>query len=362
MFVGAAGPDAPIAVGAYIFAGGFTIGVSKYFRVLAHLEESQYGVKTSQHNFPGLRAYTHPTHWPLEDLRARHDIKLVYCNPPCALFSQAGATMRGGGDAWKTDPRQKCWRNCFVAFEAMQPDCFVIESVQRAYTAGRAFVDDFAGMAVDMGYHATHLFVDARNYGMAQRRKRYFLVLHKMPLDFTLPDAPLPTVNELLDGMTGGPGHVLPWKNPTHEALIPYLRSGESFRDQWEAMYPDHHLGERNAQGGVLGRPRIFIHRVNGDGLIGTITGDYFVHPTGDHLLGMNELKVLNGFPEEYWLEGNPKSHASLISRGVCPNVAEWLAMTFRKGIDNPQPWPRESQAITFLDLSERRPDDHRIS
>jgi len=349
--------DAPIAVGAYIFAGGFTIGVSRHFRVLMHLEESWYGVKSSQTNFPGLEAFVHPPHWPIQQLTDRHDVSLVYCNPPCALFSQAGATMRGGGDAWKTDPRQRCWKNCFVAFEAIRPKVFCIESVVRAYTAGRPFVDSFADMAQDLGYSVTHLLVDARNFGMAQRRKRYFLVAHSVDIDFTLPEYGLPTVNDIL-ATVRDPGPCTPWKDPTHEALVPFLRRGESFRAMWEKMYSVDGR-ERNAQGGVVGRPRIFIHRVNGDGLIGTITGDYFVHPTADRFLGINELKVLNGFPEDYFLEGTPGGWASLISRGVCPNVAEWLASCMRRGIDAGK---SAHTGVREIDLRALRPGDNRVS
>lgn len=357
MEIGHAGPDAPNAAGCYIFGGGSSIGASHHFNLTVHLEESFYGAKTSQTNFPDLEVFRQPSHWPIEQLK-RRDIRYLYCNPPCALFSQAGACMRGGGDAWKTDPRQRCWRNCFVAFEALRPDVFSLESVCQAFERGRQFVDDFAHMALDMGYSATFLLVDARNYGMAQRRKRFFLVLHRVALDFDLPDYPLPTVNEVLGDMRGGPGWVTPWTNPTHEALIPFLQHGESFREMWEQFNSTEDC-PRNAQGGLIGRPRIFIHRVNGEGLIGTITGDYFVHPTDDRFLGMNELKVLNGFPEDYYLEGAPKSHASLIARGVCPNVSEWLSRAVRRGIDRGIPTSGE---VRTIDLREPRSHDTRVS
>jgi hypothetical protein len=42
------------ALGTYIFAGGFTIGVSKHFNVLAHFEmKPGLYKKTFQANFPG---------------------------------------------------------------------------------------------------------------------------------------------------------------------------------------------------------------------------------------------------------------------------------------------------------------------
>lgn len=329
------------AVGVYVYAGGFTLGIREHFKVLAHLEEGMYGVKSSVHANPGLAVFDNERYWPLDKYEG---VDFVYCNPPCAPFSQAGATMRGGGDAWKTDKRLKCWRNCFVAFEAIQPKVFAIESVVRAYTAARSFVGELEEMAHQMGYAVTHLLVDAQNHGMAQKRKRYFFIAHKVKLDFPAPDEDTLCVYDLLRNVED-PGYIPIWKNPVHEALIPFLPHKFSFRKIWEEYYSIEGRGT-NAQGGVTGRPRIFIHRVHGDGLIGTITGDYFIHPSLDRFMGINELKVLNGFPEKYWLEGNPSSHFSLLSRGVCPPVAEWLARHVARCIDKDEAWEDKQQTI----------------
>lgn len=321
------------AVGAYIFAGGFTLGVRKHFDVQAHFEESMYGVQSSVKANPGLEVFDKEQFWPLDRF---HGVDFLYCNPPCAPFSQAGATMRGGNDAWKTDPRLKCWRNCFVALEAIQPKVFAIESVVRALTAARSFVGELAVLAHQMGYAVTHVLMDAQNHGMAQRRKRYFFVAHKVALDFQPPVGEPCTVYDLLETVTD-PGYTPKWKDPVQEALMPFCPSHFSFRKIWEEYYTTEGRG-RNAQGGIVGRPRLFIHRVDGHGTIGTITGDYFVHPSLDRFMGINELKVLNGFPEDYWFEGNPAGHFSLLSRGVCPPVAEWLAENVARAIDNDEP------------------------
>lgn len=332
------------AVGVYVYAGGFTLGVRQHFDVRAHLEESMYGVRSSVMANPNIEVYDKEQFWPLDQFR---DVDFLYANPPCAPFSQAGATMRGGGDAWKKDPRLRCWRNCFVAFEALQPKVFALESVVRAYTAARSFVDELAGMAHEMGYAVTHVMVDAKNHGMAQKRKRYFFIAHKVALKLEAPDQPAVTVYDELSKVKN-PGYVPPWKNNVHEALIPFLPPNFSFRRIWEEYYDTVGRGT-NAQGGVTGRPRIFIHRVNGDGLIGTITGDYFVHPSLDRFMGINELKVLNGFPEDYWLEGNPAGHFSLLSRGVCPPVAEWLARHVARSIDEGEPvWRMKEETMDF--------------
>ena len=83
----------------YIFAGNFTVGVSKHFRVVAHLEGDNYANKTFALNFPRV-----PVHWPKEswpDLSP----DLIYANPPCAPWSIVGRSLIVGNDGWRTDPR-----------------------------------------------------------------------------------------------------------------------------------------------------------------------------------------------------------------------------------------------------------------
>lgn len=70
----------PTAVGCYIFAGGFTLGVKTHFDVLAHLEADAYGVATARRNFPRLPIHVGPDNWPTRDF---HGVDFVYGNPPC---------------------------------------------------------------------------------------------------------------------------------------------------------------------------------------------------------------------------------------------------------------------------------------
>jgi len=78
----------PKAVGAYIFAGLFTVGVCEHFDVLCHLEDGPFGVATARKNWPDMPIHTDPATWPTKELR-REGVTLIYCNPPCAPWSKA---------------------------------------------------------------------------------------------------------------------------------------------------------------------------------------------------------------------------------------------------------------------------------
>jgi DNA (cytosine-5)-methyltransferase 1 len=323
------------AVGVDIFAGGFSVGVSKHFNVLAHLEESNYGVRSFKLNFPHIPVCVGKDRWKpfIDDIRRYSDIPFMYANPPCATFSVAGSTMRSGGSAWRTDPRLHCWTRCFDAALYARPHIYACESVVRAYTAGREFMVGLQERALEAGYSVTHLLVDATWLGVPQRRKRYFFVMHDRKISWQAPNwSPPKTVGETLADVTH-PGPVSPISDPLHLELVKKLEPGKALRPLWEQRMRDtvgpEAVWPRN-QYGVAGRPRLFVHRVHGDRPMGTLTGDYFIHPTEDRFLGMNELKVLNGFPEDYAFEGRPGCWASLIARGVCPPVASWLAQNVK--------------------------------
>jgi len=86
------------AVGAYIFAGGFTLGVKRAgFDVQCHLEESDYGVATARKNFPGLPIHYPPDRWPLDEI-SQSPVDWVYGNPPCL----AGYTNVLTESGWRT--------------------------------------------------------------------------------------------------------------------------------------------------------------------------------------------------------------------------------------------------------------------
>ena len=148
------------ALGTYIFAGGFTLGVSKHFDVEAHFE-SKPGLykKTFKANFPDIPVYEGEDDWPRK--KFKNKIDFVYCNPPCAPWSNLGGAQKGAG-AWRDDPRIKCWRDSFNLLKELNPKAIAIESVPRVYSknGGRPMIMELTKEANELGYQVTHLLID----------------------------------------------------------------------------------------------------------------------------------------------------------------------------------------------------------
>ena len=333
----------PTALGAYIFAGGQTAGVSKHFDVLAHLEDGNYGVSTFRRNFPSIPVHTRVSDWPTEDYRGKID--WVFCNPPCAVFSAAGKS-HGSADGWRTDDRLECYRNCFSLLRSIQPRFLTIESVTNAYKNGKEFLGELEREAAEEGYSVTHVFVNARDCGVPQERRRHFFVAHQGRFDATRPDSKHRTVKDVLQRVRK-PG----WCRPVREDLFRYLDEigpNQGFREFWERDNPPEKqvVDER---GFVKGRPRMMEARLPWDGPMGAFIGDFYIHPIDPRNLGVNEARALCCYPAKWKLGCPPPSAFSEFARAVLPPVAEWMARQVLASLDNPPLNLPETDYLDFI-------------
>jgi DNA (cytosine-5)-methyltransferase 1 len=336
--------DRPVAVGVHVFAGGHTVGVEQHFEVLAHLENQQaYGARTFKVNRPWVPVYVGVQRWPLDALREL-GVDYVYCNPPCAIVSVAGRSLTNGRDSWRTDPRTNCIHECLTVLKRVQPRAFSIESVCQLFTRAQDLVEEMTVQAMDLDYHVTHLFVNAKWHGVPQDRRRYFFVatrdrpLAPQPLNY----APPSTVREVLAESDAVGFHYRP---PT-EHLYAGLAPGQGVRDAWERVNPPEVrvIGPQ----GVVGRPRMMEYRLRLDQPMGAFIGDFFVHPTEPRRIGIEEAKRLCRFPDDWQFACNRGGEFSELARGVMPPVAEWLARSLVSTMRSP---PLEACNVRIIDL-----------
>lgn len=333
------------AIGAYIFAGGFTAGVSRHFKVKAHFEDGPFGVATSKKNFPGLEVFEDPRSWPGPDRVGRADF--IYCNPPCAPWSAASA---GRKVHWLNDPRVQCVRNAFALVGRYRPKAWCFESVRGAYTQGREMIDDMIQEARGLGYKPTCLLTEALWMGVPQRRARFFLVLTQNEVDWTPAGGDVtPCGPTLTRGVPAEPRAAL----GRHGDLIRELKPGGSLKELWESknrrlvakieqqkldrkaelqeardlkLKNLAHL-ENQKKLIVPGRPGFQTRRIDPDRPAFTLTGGANkIHPYEDRYLSVKEHAALCGFPDDYEFVGNVGNQYAQVAKGLMPPVAEWLA------------------------------------
>jgi site-specific DNA-cytosine methylase len=338
----------PSALGVYIFAGGFTLGIRKHFKVTTHFEDGPFGVATSKHNGIIDEAFTDPASWPKEQWRG---VPLIYGNPPCAPWSAAGhlpnqknrLAAHGAAQKYELDPRVECVRKQFSLLEELEPTIWVWESVARAYSTGRPFVDQLTARAIAKGYAVTHVLVNGLYCGAPQQRRRFFFVAHKVELPFSHPGKAPQTVGDVL---TPELYKEHPWVGEEHPfskakmtgtvaQFVNGMEPGEGGHERFYRWKKDRNEEVTlNDKGRVTGRPNFLMHRLAYDKVCGTIvSGTCLIHPEYDRFLTVAETQLLSGYPLEYVFEG--RDAYAQISKAVLPPVADWLGGVFRSGIDN---------------------------
>lgn len=330
----------PTAIGMYIFAGGFTLGVKKHFDVQAVLEETPYGVSSARHNQPEIPVHVGFDAWPVYDLPREEELGFLYGNPPCAAWSPIGKTINNGPDHWMTDDRVDCTRVLFSALEWFRPMAWAWESVPQAYTKGRPLVHDLARRAVDQGYAVSFVLHNAQYIMGRQHRKRFFMVCHRVEIDWQCPFIePIPLSESLKEFRAH-------WVDKYDKDRSPYVKID---KECWEKAGEGHALRRGYEKWGKGNKPGFSSKRSSRDKPSPAIIGWRIYHPTQFRLFSMGEMLFLSGFPPSYQMQGTRFGRASEIARGVLPPIGEWLAANVSRGLKRGVPARPRAQEVNFF-------------
>lgn len=326
------------ALGAHIYAGGFSLGVKAAgFQLLGHLEEWNFGVETSRKNLD-IPVWTPQTAWdePIAELRGKVD--WLYTNPPCASWSNAGVKVSDktkNVGRWRSDDRTHCTERCFGLIPQLNPTVFTWESVAAAKKNGAGFVAERTQEMQTAGFHVYHLLFDGYDTGLPQHRKRFFFVASKVKLDFKKGTTPGKTVREALAVLKSkGPG---PMGNllDMHRVLLKKMKGESGLLWRKFARLNDGQEFKRDEKTGyVKGRPGFLHRKIEWDKPSPTITGSmHLYHPDEVRGMSVKEMQVLCSYPPDYEFVGGVSAQYSQIAKAVLPAPAKWLATQVMAGL-----------------------------
>jgi len=323
------------ALAAYVYAGGFSLGVKPYIPVIAHLEDAKpYGKEVIDLN---REKYWHDLpiypfgNWP--DLEA----DLFFSNPPCAPFSNANTgSFRGG---WRGDERLVCWDNVINYIVKNRPKIAAVETTAQCYSKAPDFLAEKAYQLNRIGYHVTIFLNNACFFGSAQNRPRVLLIAspYKLHMLHYL-SFPSTTVGELFTDY--GPD-LKEVKNldyffkdiPKLRTLIAEALPGERLAKTFNRLNPNP---EYNSKGQVKGRPTFGMLKLNPKGLSCVLVGYLLVHPFLKRLLSLKEYQLLGDFPLDYIFPSHIRT-TSYVARGVSTKVGNWLGKMATLTLETPR-------------------------
>lgn len=347
------------ALAAHVYAGGFTIGVREHFKVLAHLEEWKFGTETVKRNMKMEIRIGQPA-WKAKDFRGKVD--LVYSNPPCAGWSQAGSLVvnkaETGKQKYETSPLTTCTLRCFDLIDEVQPKMFIWECVTQAWARGREFVEARAEFCRERGYDSTVILFDAFMTGLPQTRKRMFFVAHKVGFDPRAPNTPGKTVGEILKTIRSDITPVANIGKPDldmlkHAPKNQHVVLAKLF-DKMVAEGKIEKISRKTSTGTTYtsGRPGFLKCRADPNKPSPVIAGGpTIIHPYKDRFFSVLESQLLCGYPADYEFIGSTSTQYAEIGKAVTPPAGKWIAGECARALkaDKPREKRKTLRVIDFI-------------
>lgn len=339
-------------------AGGLGLGLERAgFNILLSFDIDPICIDT-------IRANNHLFHHPAEvaDIKDMLDGKLLEkCNlkrgelfllaggPPCQGFS----VQRRGSDI---DPRNDLVLKYGKLIDELYPCYFVMENVSGlGGKRGKTILEELIGSVEALGYTVHVKLVDAQEYEIPQRRKRYIIVgerkdmcsLYEYPVISDTRKTVRDIIGSLPEPPMDGKDHPdIPWhRRDKLSALnlkrINALKEGQGRDDLPPELLADCHkidssiIGYRNVYG-----------RMAWDEVAPTITARFdsftrgkFGHPDQSRSISLREGALLQTFPMDFVFKGNKVDVARQIGNAVPPVLAEKIGVSiiscYEKAVNN---------------------------
>ena len=263
----------------------------------------------------------------------RGELFLLAGGPPCQGFS----VQRRGSDQ---DERNDLVLKYGQLINELYPCYFVMVNVSGlAGKRGKTILQQLIEDVEAIGYTVHIQLLDAQDYGVPQRRKRYINIGERKDLgvhyEYPKATGEHKTVRDAIGNLPAPPAdgkdhpdislHRRDRLSPTNLRRIQAIGEGQGRDDLPEDLLADCHkidssiIGFRNVYG-----------RMAWDDVAPTITARFdsftrgkFGHPEQDRTISLREGALLQTFPEDFMFTGNKVDIARQIGNAVPPRMAE---------------------------------------
>lgn len=341
----------PVANALSLFAGigGFEVGMASCgFKFLKTLEWDAKCCETLQANKDLLGVCEESiapidiTKMPPENFY-NGEVDYIVGGPPCQSFSAAG--RRAGGVKGTKDARGELFNYYCKYVDYFKPKAFVFENVRGILSANKG--EDFRLILKSfesVGYRLFWRILNAADFGVPQLRERVFLVGirkdlkidFKFPLPTYGPDSPdkkkYNTVGEVISSLQDD-NEVVPPYGGKYGHLLPDIPPGENYRFYTEEMGHPHPLFAWRSKFSN------FLYKMDPNDVCKTIIAYQGRYDGPFHWKNRkcttDELKLMQGFPEDFKIPQSYTESVKQIGNSVCPPIAHQIGMALRYQIEH---------------------------
>jgi len=382
------------------FCGGFAVGaVQAGMKLVAKVEdETAFGTSLMEANRVFLGSEWQAQAAPAQDwVPVRADV--VLGTPPCTGFSLMSV---GGKDRGVNASINHCMHDLveYAAKIKPAPVAVLMESVAQAYTTGLPLMRALGQKLSDLTGHAysvTHVLQNNLSTGGVTNRRRYFLVLSRVPFGVEVPEVtrlpvvadalmdleeldpttwgeqayPIPAnwwnehlrradgqvdghwteydnewVRHLREEIVGGEHGVgWRWGDDVNATLRRYYEANGRLTDRWQRPYRgklegsrgktlEEHLVAKDWETGGFSRSKMW--RWDRPGYVITGAGYWGTWHPRNRLYTHREVARIMGFPDSYLIEGAKadKRLYAFWGKGTSVHPARWLCEWVAKSVD----------------------------
>ena len=352
--------NTPLAVDLFAGAGGLSLAaIEAGFNIAFAIENDAYAVKTYKKNLLKRDAARNATvldqsilEYSAEQIRAQvlgdAECHILLGGPPCQGFSTHRIL-----DAGVNDPRNQLLLAYFDFVKALRPRVFLVENVPGLlWDRHRDFLEKFYDEGTKAKYHLYQpITLDARDFGVPQRRKRVFILGVREPervRDFQWPPAATHfPPNKASDGheIWVSCEHVFRAASQGDENDI-HMNHGAELVEAFRKTPPNG--GSRKDSGRVLpchrehdGHKDVY-GRINPAEPAPTMTTacinpskGRFVHPTEHHGITLRQAARIQTFPDNYEFVGGLTAAGRQIGNAVPVELGRYLISYIKKHLIN---------------------------
>jgi DNA (cytosine-5)-methyltransferase 1 len=354
-----ASPEAPAFIDLFSGAGGFKIGFTRAgMRPLMCADHSAFVAETHEVNYPDVPFILGDLGLPEVQRKlvesVTDELFVVVGGPPCQGFSVFGKRRLASRteEEAKSDPRNRLVFSFVDCVAKLRPRWVVMENVAGfASLSGGLFVDLVAKELDAVGYETVEWrILDAVDYGVPQRRKRFVLIAnrtgHIVPWPkrkfFEAPEdwqRPYRTVGEAIADLAHDSSHErytchVPMRHKPLQ-VERYKRIPEGGKLDVAALPPALRQGYRTKE--VRNFSHVFrrLHRARPSITLVPGHNAFPIHPWLDRALTVREAARLQTFPDEVRFMGSRENQCIQVGNAFPPLLAELIANNLLKAESN---------------------------
>jgi DNA (cytosine-5)-methyltransferase 1 len=339
--------EKPIAIDLFCGAGGLSLGAEMAGLFISDAIDCEINsINTYKRNHPYVNIIA-------KDIRKVRvsDVStapfIIFGGPPCQGFSYSNTKTRN------IENLNNALYNHFIRFvRGKQPDWFVLENVAGIvdFDDG-SILQDIKKKFTKLGYELSDKILYASDYGVPQKRNRYFLVGNKLGIKFTFPNKNRKTVTVWdaiadLPSIGNGANDVfLPYRNDialsgyankmrkgskgSHQNFVSlnekyiidrykFIRQGQNWRAIPSSLMKNY-KELQNCHSGIYRRLRANKPSV----VISNYRKNMLIHPYRNRGLSVREAARLQSFPDNFIFEGTIWYIQQQIGNAVPPLLAK---------------------------------------